>query len=74
MDILPCEENNKWIWMYNNERPHSSLNNMPPRAFLLKYGKLHLPKDHTHEFATFQQDRDDDDQYQEYSLLLNEAK
>jgi putative transposase len=28
-----------WIWVYNNERPHSSLGYMTPRGFLLKYGK-----------------------------------
>jgi|LakMenEpi03Aug12_release.lakeMendotaPanAssembly.Ray.scaffolds.fasta_scaffold337134_3 putative transposase len=45
----------KWIWFYNNIRPHESLNNLPPRLFLLKYGKLHYPQIHD-EFPTFQQD------------------
>jgi putative transposase len=45
---------NEWMWMYNNERPHQSLNNLPPTQFLLKYGKLHLP-DKEEEFPTFQQ-------------------
>jgi putative transposase len=48
---------NQWICMYNNERPHESLNNMPPTDFLLKYGKLHVhPRGYT-EFPTFQQDK-----------------
>ena len=46
----------EWMWMYNNERPHESLNNLPPTHFLLKYGKLHPhPRGYT-EFPTFQQD------------------
>lgn len=42
-----------WMWMYNNERPHSALQYLTPREFLLKYGKL----THTNaaEFPTFQQ-------------------
>jgi|GEM_PF-1220814 len=40
---------NAWVWMYNNERPHSSLGQLTPTEFLLKYGKLS-------EFPTFQQD------------------
>lgn len=47
---------NAWLWSYNNERPHSSLNYHTPVAFLLKYGKLHNPHSHTKEFPTFQQD------------------
>ena len=39
-----------WIWMYNNERPHSALGYLTPVEFLLKYGKL------SNEFSTFQQD------------------
>lgn len=47
---------NEWMWMYNNERPHESLNNLPPNKFLLKYGKLHAhPRGYT-GFPTFQQD------------------
>ncbi|MFM7902176.1 MAG: transposase, partial [Bacteroidota bacterium] len=47
---------NDWICMYNNERPHESLKNLPPAQFLLKYGKLHPhPRGYT-EFPTFQQD------------------
>lgn len=47
---------NAWIWIYNNERPHSSLKYHTPASFLLKYGKLHLAHEQTHEFPTFQQD------------------
>lgn len=49
------ELTNEWIWTYNNERPHESLNNLTPRLFLLKYGKLHNPQIRD-EFPTFQQD------------------
>lgn len=58
---------NAWIWMYNNERPHSALNYLTPTAFLLKYGKLSAPHFPTQEFPTFQQ-------YIKYnwnSLILN---
>lgn len=41
---------NAWLWMYNNERPHSALGYLTPVEFLLKYGKLSA------EFPTFQQD------------------
>ena len=42
-----------WMWKYNNERPHSALQYLTPRDFLLKYGKIsHInPAD----FPTFQQ-------------------
>jgi putative transposase len=46
---------NAWMWIYNNERPHSSLGYMTPVQFLLKYGKLHHPVEGV-EFPTFQQD------------------
>lgn len=45
-----------WMWMYNNERPHSSLNYMSPVGFLLKYGNLNNPLKVGIEFPTFQQD------------------
>lgn len=45
-----------WIWMYNNERPHKSLEYKTPTKFLLKYGKLHLPASQRTEFPTLQQD------------------
>lgn len=48
------EKSNDWIVKYNNKRPHGSLNNMSPRAFLLKYGKLN--EQESREFPTFQQD------------------
>lgn len=47
---------NQWMWMYNNERPHEALNNLPPTQFLLKYGKLHPHPRGCQEFPTFQQD------------------
>lgn len=45
-----------WMWIYNNERPHSSLGYRTPTEFLLKYGKLHHPNKSEAEFPTFQQD------------------
>ena len=49
-----------WMWIYNNERPHSSLGYLPPTQFLLKYGKLHHPAKTDAEFPTFQQDDNND--------------
>ncbi len=49
----------RFIWEYNNLRPHDSLQNLTPRSFLLKYGKLSNAQIET-EFPTFQQDGDDD--------------
>ncbi|MEL6676861.1 MAG: IS3 family transposase [Bacteroidota bacterium] len=40
----------EWIWHYNHQRPHESLGNMTPRAFVLKYGKVS-------DFPTFQHDQ-----------------
>jgi len=45
-----------WMWVYNNERPHSALGYHTPTQFLLKYGKLHHPQKANAEFSTFQQD------------------
>jgi putative transposase len=45
-----------WMWIYNNERPHSSLGYLTPTQFLLKYGKAHHPKPEAVDFPTFQQD------------------
>lgn len=56
-----------WLWIYNNERPHSSLGYETPVNFLLKYGKLHNPDNPAREFPTFQQDI----KYQWKSLILN---
>lgn len=55
-----------WMWVYNNERPHSSLRYLTPTQFLSKYGKLHHPLRGV-EFSTFQQDAT----YTWKSLLLN---
>lgn len=48
------EETEKFIWKYNNIRPHNSLENITPRAFLLKCGKL-TSAQADKEFPTFQQ-------------------
>jgi putative transposase len=29
-----------WMWVYNNERPHSALGYLPPTVFLHKHGRL----------------------------------
>ncbi|QOI98845.1 MAG: transposase [Flammeovirgaceae bacterium] len=39
-----------WMWVYNNEWPHSSLGYLTPAQFLLKYGKPHHPHKATAEF------------------------
>jgi putative transposase len=52
-----------WMWIYNTERPHSSLLYYTPHEFLLKYGKV------AEGFPTFQQDTN----YDWKSLLLNVA-
>jgi len=56
-----------WMWIYNNERPHSSLGYRTPTEFLLKYGKLHHQNFSKEEFPTFQQDSN----YDWKSLVLN---
>jgi putative transposase len=55
---------NAWAWMYNNVRPHSSLGNLTPAEFLLKYGKLC-------EFSTLQQDNNNKSDWN--YLVLNVA-
>ena len=46
-----------WMWVYNNERPHSSLGYLPPRGFLLKYVDRPADAQSLEEaFPTFQQD------------------
>lgn len=45
-----------WMWMYNNERPHSSLNYLTPRAFVLeRLDALALPGA-GEDLATFERD------------------
>ena len=56
---------NAWLWMYNNERPHSALGYLTPVEFLLKYGKLFR------EFPTFQQDINNNTTWN--NLILNVA-
>ena len=46
-------ETEKFIWKYNNIRPHDSLENVTPRAFLLKCGRLPAAQADT-EYPTFQ--------------------
>lgn len=58
-----------WMWISNNERPHSSPGYLTPHEFLLKYGKLKQSK--PEEFPTFQQDKNN--KYQWKSLILNVA-
>ena len=48
-----------WIWVYNHDRPHSSLGFHAPYEFLLKYGKLEgdsASQLYGGEFPTLQQD------------------
>ena len=54
-----------WVWMYNNERPHSALGRLTPTEFLLHYGKLS-------EFPIVQQDRNEKVNWN--YLVLNVAK
>ena len=61
---------NKWLGMYNNERPHESLANLTPALFLLKYGKLHAHPLGYEDFPTFQQDDDDDGSYKNEKISL----
>ena len=60
---------NAWIWIYNNERPHSSLKYHTPVSFLLKYGKLHNTQNSSQEFTTFQQDNNINNKWK--SLVLD---
>jgi len=52
----------RFIWEYNNIRPHDSLEYLAPRAFLLKYGKLSQAQA-DREFPTFQQEVYNDNYY-----------
>lgn len=65
-----------WMWKYNNERPHSALQYMTPRDFLLKYGKIDL--DNAQDFGsaelsfpTFQQQQQ---KQQQNTLFLSVPK
>ena len=53
-----------WAWMYNNVRPHSSLGQLTPVEFLVKYGKQE-------NFPTFQ--RDNNNKFDWNYLVLNIA-
>lgn len=55
-------ETEKFIWKYNNVRPHDSLENITPRAFLLKCRKLPAAQADT-EYPTFQLGVRDNDFY-----------
>ena len=55
-------ETEKFIWKYNNIRPHDSLENITPRAFLLKCGRLPAAQAET-EYPTFQQGVHDNNYY-----------
>ena len=59
-----------WMWMYNNERPHSALGYLTPVEFLLKYGKLPAHNGQP-QYPTFQQDSNDNSDWK--SLTLNVA-
>ena len=50
------EETVQWLWAYNNERPHESLQDLSPRAFLLKRGQLSTAHAPAADLPTFQQD------------------
>lgn len=43
----------RWLFMYNHKRPHTSLSNLSPRNFLLKYAKSDLINN---DYPTFQID------------------
>lgn len=55
-------ETEKFIWKYNNVRPHDSLDNVTPRAFLLKCGRLPAAQADT-EYPTFQRGVYDNNYY-----------
>jgi len=55
-DISQVKEfSHQWMWEYNNERPHDSLEDLTPAEHLLKYGKRSA-------FPTFQQDNSNHNQ------------
>jgi hypothetical protein len=53
-----CSLSQQWQWRYNNARPHASLDNKTPIAFLLECGKRSLQQP-GEAFSTFQQEDDD---------------
>ena len=55
-------ETEKFIWKYNNIRPHDSLDNVTPRAFLLKCGRLPSAQADT-KYPTFQRGVHDNNYY-----------
>ena len=57
------EFSNQWMWEYNNERPHDSLQDLTPIEVLLKYGKRSA-------FPTFQQDNNSNN---ENKFLISNA-
>lgn len=59
----------RWIWMYNNERPHESLANLTPALFLQRFGRRHL-KGIIEAVSSFQPDGYPN----EKTLLLNVAE
>jgi putative transposase len=63
-DINQVKEfSHQWMWEYNNERPHDSLQDLTPVEFLLKYGKRSA-------FPTFQQDNNN---HNEKKFLISNA-
>ncbi len=54
-----------WMWMYNNERPHSSIGYQPPTKFTLKYG---------YRFGAIPTFQHDYDNYDWKTLILNTTK
>lgn len=58
-----------WMWMYNNERPHSALQYLTPRDFLLKYGKVN--HQNAEDFPTFQQNFNNDNKKNKNTLTKN---
>ena len=60
-----------WMWVYNNQRPHSSLGYLPPVAYLLKYGKHPATQEANAVFPTFQQDNNSSGNSDWKSIVLN---
>jgi putative transposase len=60
-----------WMWVYNNYRPHESLNDLPPTTFMLKYGKHHPHPAGQTEFPTFQHDNNNQILIKNYTFELS---